>query len=78
MTIRFKLVNCTQVTEKIPEIIFEYYYTKDGSYGYGNDMKAVYTFRDGEYMAISIPVSSKLKNADFLKGFGFCFRNFSK
>ena len=75
VTIRFKLVNCTQVTDKIPEIIFEYYYTDGGSYGYGNDMKALYTFRDGEYMAISIPVSSKLKSADALKGFGFRFRN---
>ncbi len=75
VTIRFKLVNCSVVTDKIPEIIFEYYYTSGGTSTYANDMKAVYTFRDGEYMAISIPVSSKLRNADLLKGFGFRFRN---
>ena len=75
VTIRFKLVNCSVVTDKLPEIIFEYYYTSGGTSTYANDMKAVYTFRDGEYMAISIPVSSKLRNADLLKGFGFRFRN---
>ena len=75
VTIRFKLVNCSVVADKIPEIIFEYYYTSGGTQTYANDMKAVYTFRDGEYMAVSIPVSSKLRNADVLKGFGFRFRN---
>ena len=75
VNIRFKLVNCTVPADKIPEIIFEYYYTKNGTQTYANDMKAVYTFRDGEYMTVSIPVSSKLTGADVLKGFGFRFRN---
>ena len=75
VTIRFKLVNCTVPADKIPEIVFEYYYTSGGTNTYANDMKAVYTFRDGEYMTVSIPVSSKLTKADVLKGFGFRFRN---
>ena len=75
VTIRFKLVNCTVPADKIPEIVFEYYYTSGGTNAYANDMKAVYTFRDGEYMTVSIPVSSKLTKADVLKGFGFRFRN---
>lgn len=75
VNIRFKLVGCSVPTGKTPEIIFEYYYLSGGSYGYGNDMKAIYTFHDGEYMTVSFPVSSKLKNADELKGFGFRFRN---
>ena len=75
VTIRFKLVNCTVPDGKIPEIVFEYYTLTGETYGYGNDMKAVYTFRNQEYMTVSIPVSSKLTNADELKGFGFRFRN---
>ena len=75
VTIRFKLNNCSVPSDKIPEIVFEYYYTSGGSYACANDMKAVYTFRNGEYMTVSIPVSSKLTNADELKGFGFRFRH---
>ena len=75
VTIRFKLVNCSVPTGKVPEIVFEYYFTKNGSYSYANDMKAIYTFRDGEYMTVSIPASSKLTGADVLKGFGFRFRH---
>ena len=75
VTIRFKLVNCTVPTGKIPEIVFEYYTLTGSTYGYGNDMKAIYTFRNQEYMTVSIPVSSKLTKADYLKGFGFRFRN---
>ncbi|MBR4308609.1 MAG: phosphodiester glycosidase family protein [Oscillospiraceae bacterium] len=75
VTIRFKLVNCSVPTGKVPEIVFEYYFTKNGSYSYANDMKAIYTYRDGEYMTVSIPASSKLTGADVLKGFGFRFRH---
>ena len=75
VTIKFKLSGCSAPSGEIPKIVFEYYYTKDGAYTYANDMWASFTLDNGYYQTVTIPVSSKLKNADVLKGFGFRFRN---
>ena len=75
VTIKFKLSGCSAPSGEIPKIVFEYYYTKDGKYTYANDMWASFTLDNGYYQTVTIPVSSKLKNADVLKGFGFRFRN---
>ncbi len=75
VTIKFKLTGCSVPEGEIPKMVFEYYYMKDGSYTYANDMWASFTLDNGYYQTVTIPVSSKLKNADVLKGFGFRFRN---
>ncbi len=75
VTIKFKLSGCSAPAGEIPKIVFEYYYTKNGTYSYANDMWASFTLDNGYYQTVTIPVSSKLTSADVLKGFGFRFRN---
>jgi len=75
VTIKFKLSGCSVPGGQVPKVVFEYYFTKGGTYSYANDMAASFTPQDGYYQTVTIPVSSKLKGADVLKGFGFRFRN---
>ena len=75
VTIKFKMSGCSVTKGQVPKLVFEYYFTKGGSYSYANDMSASFVFQDGYYQTVTIPVSSKLKTADVLKGFGFRFRN---
>ena len=75
VTIKFKMSGCSIPSGTVPRLVFEYYYTKDGTYSYANDMRASFVFENGYYQTVTIPVSSKLANADSLKGFGFRFQN---
>ncbi|MBQ2446376.1 MAG: phosphodiester glycosidase family protein, partial [Oscillospiraceae bacterium] len=75
VSIRFKMVGCSVPDGQVPKMVFEFYFTKGGSYSYANNMSASFFFHDNYYQTVTIPVSSTLKNADVLKGFGLRFRN---
>ena len=73
--IRFKLTNCTVPSGKVPRIVFEHYFTKDGVYSYSNTIRGEFTFQNGVYQTVTIPVNSTFTGADAIKGFGFRFQN---
>jgi len=71
--IRLKFSNCTIVSGKTPMLIFEYYYRNNGAFAYANDMKADISKANGQYLTVTIPVSTKLSQAEAVKGFGLRF-----
>ena len=73
--IRFMLSNCQVPAGKTARVVFEFYYTKGGTYSYENDVRGEFTFQNGTYQILTIPLSDAFKNADSIKGFGLRFQN---
>ena len=73
--IRFKTTACDTDTGKTARVVLEYYYTKDGTYTYANDINSTYTVKNGEYQTLTVPVSAKFKSADEILSFGLRFQH---
>ena len=75
LQIRLKTVDCVADTGKSPRAVFEYNYIDDGVRNYANDMVASWTIREGEYVILTVPASSKFKSVDLVENFGIRFQN---
>ncbi len=79
--IRFKVENCTFVDGEVPWVHFLHWYTDPvtGKTMYDEDVggKDFKTRTMGEYQTLTfpIPANSKFSTADYIRGFGFRFRN---
>jgi len=72
--IRFKLSDCTAVGGKTPTVAFEYYYLKNGEYKSAL-LSKTYSFEDGIYQTVTLPVNPTFTSADAICGFGFRFQH---
>ena len=75
LRIRFKLDKCLTDTGKMPKVILAYHYKKNGVFGYGTDISSDYSYTDGQYLTLTIPLSDAFKNADVITNIGFRFQN---
>ena len=75
LRIRFKLENCVTDTGKEPKVVLAYHYKKNGTFGYGTDVSSAYSYTDGVYQTLTIPLSATFKNADVITNIGFRFQN---
>ena len=75
LRIRFKLDKCLTDTGKMPKVILAYHYKKNGVLGYGTDISSDYSYTDGQYLTLTIPLSDAFKNADVITNIGFRFQN---
>ena len=72
--IRFKTTNCVVADGKTPNLVLEYYYTKDGVYKTGY-LNATYTLKNGEFQILTIPTNATFKSADEIQCFGLRFQH---
>ena len=75
LRIRFKPENCLTDGEKTPTLVLAYHYKKDGALGYGADIASGYSYTNGSYVTLTIPLSETFKNADVITNIGFRFQN---
>ncbi len=75
LRIRFKLTNCVTDTGKEPRVVLAYHYKKDGVFGYATDVSAAYSYTDGVYQTLTIPLTSQFKNADVITNIAFRFQH---
>ncbi|MBP3412709.1 MAG: phosphodiester glycosidase family protein [Oscillospiraceae bacterium] len=75
LRIRFKLTNCVTDTGKEPRVVLAYHYKKDGVFGYATDVSAAYSYTDGVYQTLTIPLTSQFKNADVIINIAFRFQH---
>ena len=73
--IRFKTTGCETDAEKTPRVVLEYYYTKDGAYGYATDVVGSYSLKNGEYQTVTIPLTESFKTAGEILCFGIRFQH---
>ncbi|MBE6984291.1 MAG: fibro-slime domain-containing protein [Ruminococcaceae bacterium] len=77
--IRFKVEGCSSTRSAGPRIVAVYDYMKDGTYpgvlfeGRDYTMVKEYTYKEGVYQVLTLPVSDNFKNADLVTTFGFRF-----
>ncbi len=72
--LRFKVQDCEQVSGKNTDVVVIYDRTVGTDTRRGGDFLTNYTFREEQWITLTIPVSEEFSTADFVTSFGVRFR----